>query len=93
MSNAQTVEDILNFGAKIKMVAKTSSGGDLDAETLADQRQDFSIIKVLKNHQKKVLTLKELCRISIRTKLSTQNVPQYDMLQIPHCLTDYLKFY
>ena len=92
MSNAETVEDILNFGAKIKMIAKTSSGGDLDALTLAEQRQDFSVIKVLQSYQKKVWTLKEICRFSIRNQLVSKSVSKYNSLQIPQCLTEYLKF-
>ena len=89
MSNAQTVEEILNYGANIKMVAKTSHGGDLDAITLADQRQDFSIIEVLQSNLKETRSLKELCRFCIRNHLSTQN---YGPLPLPHCLINYLRF-
>ena len=89
MSNAQTVQEILNYGANIKMIAKTSHGGDLDAVTLADQRKDFSIIEVLQSNLKKTRSLKELCRFCIRNNLSTQN---YDSLQLPNCLINYLKF-
>ena len=34
MSNAQTVQEILNYGANIKIIAKTSHGGDLGAKYL-----------------------------------------------------------
>ena len=89
MSTAQTVQEILNYGANIKMIAKTSHGGDLDAITLADQRQDFSIIEVLQSNLKETKSLKELCRFCIRNHLSTQNCGS---LQLPHCLINYLKF-
>ena len=92
MSNAQIVNDILNFGANIKMVALTSSGGELDAITLAEQRQDFSIIKVLQTNLKKMWTLKELCRFCIRNQLSKQNSPDYDSLRMPNALIDFLQF-
>ena len=87
--NSTNQQEILNYGANIKMIAKTSHGGDLDAITLADQRKDFSIIEVLQSNLKKTRSLKVLCRFCIRNNLSTQNC---DSLPLPHCLINYLKF-
>ena len=89
MSKSEIVQDILNFGADTKMIAKTSHGGDLDAETLADQRQDFSIIEVLQLNLKKTRTLKELCRFCIRNQLCVQ---YYEPLHLPTSLIFYLRF-
>ena len=47
MSNAQTVQEILNYGANIKIIAKTSHGGDLGAKYLI-----FFLISFPRNERK-----------------------------------------
>lgn len=92
LSKAETVELILRYGAKITMTCKTTAGGDLDAQTLAEFRQDYSILNVIESHGKQMLDLKELCRFVIRNNLTKKSSSDYEKLNIPVSLTQYLKF-
>ena len=93
MARTEVVMAVLNFGAKINMVVKTAAKGELDAETLAEQRQDFSVINGLKRHKRTLLSLKEMCRFEIRHQLiSLKNYKYIEELPVPNPVINYLKF-
>ena len=94
MAREDTVKLVLSFGAKVKQLAATAAGGQLDAETLAEQRQDFSVMKVLKLHKNKCFSLKELCRFNIRHSVINegQQYKKIDTLPLPLIMIEYLKF-
>ena len=89
MSNSQIVQTLFKLGANLKLRAVTSAGGELDCMTLAEQRQDFSILKALQKESRKLKSLQDLCRIQLRSQIQFQSL---DFLQISNCLIDYLKF-
>ena len=92
LSTFEMVDTLLNFGAKSELRVQTAAGGQLDAETLAEQRQDLSIIQTLQNQNKKLLSLKELSRFSIRSHLKNPCPHLLQNVCLPKTLINYLCF-
>jgi ankyrin repeat protein len=102
MSRADILQLVLNFGAKTKQVELTAAGGEIGANILAEQRQDQSVIQILEKHEKQLISLKQLCRYTIRHKIITatdtniiknnNNYQCFNMLPLPTKLINYLKF-
>ena len=92
LAKASTVKLLLDLGAKIQNVP-TAHGGEINAQVLAEQRQDFSVIKVIEQHLKSMQSLKNLCRFTIRDVVCrNRQYPKISCLKLPPILISYLSF-
>ena len=92
LAKAETVKLLFDFGAKIQNVP-TAHGGEINAQVLAEQRQDFSVIKVIETDLKTFKSLKNMCRFTIRNSLcQNQNYLKISQLKLPPVLISYLRF-